>query len=132
MRDGGCCRSRRSHDGAITYLTDFALYGYAPDWSWANDKIIFTNEILSAKCSPAPDDDTWNIFSIQPDGSDLRRLTDVPKGTRLRHAVWSPDGSHILAADEGAQTGRWIDPTTGQLRDLGGSMLAHPHLQPGG
>ncbi|HEV8421421.1 MAG TPA: hypothetical protein VGR13_08715, partial [Actinomycetota bacterium] len=35
----------------------------------------------------------WQIFTLNPDGTDLTRLTDLP--TNQSHPAWSPDGTRI-------------------------------------
>jgi Tol biopolymer transport system component len=55
-----------------------------PDWS-VNNSIVFTRRSL---------DNKFDIYTIHPDGSDLKRLTDFPASDG--HAVWSYDGKHIL------------------------------------
>ena len=46
----------------------------------------------------APDDrfryDEFDIYTIRPDGTDLRRLTDAEGNDA--HSLWSPDGNYIL------------------------------------
>src|SRR5918912_51115 len=37
-----------------------------------------------------------DIFTVQPDGSHLRRLTDNPRGFDASSPDWSPDGRRIL------------------------------------
>ena len=39
-------------------------------------------------------DGAYDIFSIRPDGMDLRRLTTTPGNDA--HGAWSPDGKHIV------------------------------------
>ena len=39
-------------------------------------------------------DNNFDIYTINPDGSDLKRLTNFPASDA--HAVWSYDGKHIM------------------------------------
>jgi len=55
-----------------------------PDWS-VNNSIVFTRR------SP---DDKFDVYTIDPDGSNLKRLTDSPASDG--HAVWSYDGKKIM------------------------------------
>jgi Tol biopolymer transport system component len=71
-------------DGAITRLT--ADNDNFPMWSPAGDSICFTRETTGAK--------TFDIFTIRPDGTGLRQLTDAPGNDA--HNAWSPDGKYIL------------------------------------
>ena len=56
-----------------------------PGWSPDGSRIVFTRRQA---------DGNYDVFTIRPDGSDLRRLTNSP--TVDGHAVWSTDGKHIL------------------------------------
>ena len=55
-----------------------------PDWSPDGTRILFTRQL----------DGNSDIYSIKPDGTDLRRLTTFPANDA--HAVWSGDGKLIL------------------------------------
>ena len=56
-----------------------------PGWSPDGSRIVFTRRQA---------DGNYDVFTIRPDGSDLRRLTSSPAVDG--HAVWSTDGKHIL------------------------------------
>jgi len=69
-------------DGSIkTLTTDTDNF---PSWSPTDDLIEFTRAI----------DGGYDIFSIRPDGTNLRRLTVAPGNDA--HGVWSPDETHIV------------------------------------
>jgi Tol biopolymer transport system component len=55
-----------------------------PKWSPDGDLISFTRAV----------DGAFDIYSIRPDGTDLRRLTDAPGNDA--HDAWSPDGEQIV------------------------------------
>jgi Tol biopolymer transport system component len=55
-----------------------------PGWSVKN-RIVFTRKSA---------DNNFDIYTINPDGSDLKRMTDFPATDA--HAVWSYDGTRIL------------------------------------
>jgi Tol biopolymer transport system component len=55
-----------------------------PSWSPTDHLIEFTRASGGA----------YDIFSIRPDGTNLRRLTMAPGNDA--HGVWSPDGKHIV------------------------------------
>lgn len=55
-----------------------------PGWSVKN-RIVFTRKSA---------DDNFDIYTINPDGTDLKRLTDYPASDA--HAVWSYDGTRIM------------------------------------
>lgn len=69
-------------DGTITKLT--TENDNFPFWSPAGDLITFTR----------PGKNQFDIFSIKPDGSDLKQLTDAPGNDA--HCAWSPDGKYIV------------------------------------
>jgi Tol biopolymer transport system component len=69
-------------DGSIETLTTES--DNFPAWSPAGGAIEFTRAI----------DGAYDIFSVRPDGTNLRRLTTAPGNDA--HGVWSPDGSHIV------------------------------------
>ncbi len=69
-------------DGTVRTLT--TGYDNFPAWSPRGDLIVFSRLA----------DGDFDIFSIRPDGTDLRRLTTTPGGDS--HPAWSPDGEHIL------------------------------------
>lgn len=62
--------------------------GDGPDWSPDGSQILFR--------SPETDDFlNSNIFTIHPDGTQLRQVTHVPAKTKVYSASFSPDGSAI-------------------------------------
>ncbi len=69
-------------DGSIAKLT--TDYDNFPMWSPKGDRIGFTRAGKNA----------FDIFSIRPDGSDLKQLTAAPGNDA--HCAWSPDGQYIL------------------------------------
>ena len=69
-------------DGSVSKLTDG--YDNFPRWSPAGNLIEFTSFRNS----------DFDVYTIHPDGSDLRQLTTTPGNDG--HAVWSPDGKYLL------------------------------------
>jgi Tol biopolymer transport system component len=57
-----------------------------PAWSPLGDRIAFTRETGGT--------DSYDIFTIRPDGTDLTQLTHAPGNDA--HCAWSPDGKHII------------------------------------
>jgi len=55
-----------------------------PYWSPDGTRILFTRK----------QDDNFDIYTIKPDGTDLKRMTTFPANDA--HAVWSQDGKYIL------------------------------------
>jgi Tol biopolymer transport system component len=117
--------------GDISYLRDFDTFAYYPDWSWATDAVVFSTEALGSNAA-GPGEGTWDLWTISPDGSDVRRVTDVPTGTRLWQPSWTPDGTSIIADREADRGGVLVDPSSGLLEELAyqDSPVTHPRLQP--
>lgn len=70
-------------DHAIKVLT--TEYDNVPYWSPDGQRILFTRKLSG---------NNFDIFTIRPDGSDLRRLTTTPANDA--HAVWTDDGNYIM------------------------------------
>jgi Tol biopolymer transport system component len=58
-----------------------------PGWSPDGSKIVFTRKIINPT---DPNKFNYDVFTIKPDGSDLKRLTS--DGSNQGHAVWTYDG----------------------------------------
>ncbi len=74
------------------------------------DTILYGTDVLGFKTPQEPGDDTWNLFTIKPDGTGLKQITDVPAGSRLWEASWTPDGTRIIADWESNRIGVFVDP----------------------
>ena len=70
-------------DGKIVPLTDGAHYDNFPQWSPKGDAIMFTTDR----------DDDFELYTIRPDGTGLRRITNSPGNDA--HSVWSNDGEWV-------------------------------------
>jgi Tol biopolymer transport system component len=70
---------------AVQALTDGTDNVNSPAWSPRGDQIAFT--------AKRDGDADYDIFTIRPDGSDMRRLTNAPGNDS--HPSWSPDGEWI-------------------------------------
>ena len=73
-------------DGSVKTLTT-ELDNF-PSWSPKGDLIAFTRR------SRALPDYDYDIFTMRPDGSNVRQLTTAPGNDS--HSSWSPDGQYIL------------------------------------
>ena len=65
-------------------------YDTLPGWSPNGDQIIFSRYASDERFRY----DEFDIYSIRPDGTGLKRLTDAEGNDA--HSFWSPDGNHIL------------------------------------
>ncbi|HLX45198.1 MAG TPA: hypothetical protein VKR43_17245 [Bryobacteraceae bacterium] len=80
--EGDGLRVMNLEDRSITNLTE--EYDNFPVWSPRGDLIAFIRRV----------DGDFEVFSIRPDGKDVRRLTHV-KGNEA-HLAWSPGGEKLL------------------------------------
>ena len=71
-------------DGKTTALTDGSHYDNFPAWAPNGSVILFTSD---------RSDGRFELYTIRPDGTDLKRLTNVPGSNA--HAAWSSDGAWI-------------------------------------
>jgi Tol biopolymer transport system component len=120
--------------GEPTHLLPFASYAYKPDWNRVTGQIVFSTETIQYASDVERLGQSWNLYVIDPDGGDLRQLTDVPSGTFLWQPTWTPDGSAVTATrDEGMRRSTVrINPETGDVVSLFASgMQYHPRLRPG-
>jgi Tol biopolymer transport system component len=99
--------------GEPRYLTDFDVFGTTPDWGWVTNEIVFSTRLIETKRAPAPGDETWDLYAVQPDGTGLRTITNVADGQRLIAPRWTPDGTHLTAYDLVAGGGILVDPVSG-------------------
>jgi Tol biopolymer transport system component len=81
--EGNGLRIMNLKDGSVTPLTE--EYDNFPVWSPRGDLIAFVRRFGG---------DNFEVFTIRPDGRDLRRLTDS-RGNDA-HPAWSPDGEKIM------------------------------------
>src|SRR5579862_4721845 len=80
--DGDGLRIMNLEDHAVARLT--SDYDNFPVWSPRGDLIAFIRRV----------DGDFEVFTIRPDGKDVRRLTNQ-KGNEA-HLAWSPDGEKLL------------------------------------
>jgi TolB protein len=72
-------------DAKTTQLTDGSHYDNFPQWAPNGSVILFTSD---------RSDGRFELYTIRPDGTDLKRLTNVPGSNA--HSTWSPDGAWIV------------------------------------
>jgi Tol biopolymer transport system component len=67
-----------------------------------------------------PDQTKGAIFTMNPDGSHIRQITNPPKGWRDNVPAWSPDGKRItferFKSDESTSRIMVVNPDTGNTR----------------
>jgi Tol biopolymer transport system component len=80
---------------AVTDTPNDGMGGFSPDWSPDGTTIAF--EVVDGR--------SWNIYTVHPDGTDLRPLANGP-GDEIQ-PVWSPDGSLVayMASPQGSGAG---------------------------
>jgi Tol biopolymer transport system component len=83
-KDGYGLRIKNLQTNALTTLT--SEYDNFPLWSPRGDLILFSRLV----------EDAYEIFTIKPDGSSLKRLTATHGNDA--HEAWSPDGEYIVFA----------------------------------
>ena len=80
--EGQGLRVMNLEDKSVRMLTDD--YDNFPVWSPRGDLIVFTRQ----------EDGDFELFTIRPDGSGLKRVTTAPGNEA--HCAWSPDGEWIV------------------------------------
>jgi Tol biopolymer transport system component len=80
--EGQGLRVMNLEDKSVRVLTDD--YDNFPLWSPRGDLIAFTRQI----------DGDFELFTIRPDGSGLKRVTTAPGNEA--HCAWSPDGEWMI------------------------------------
>ena len=73
-------------DGSVKTLT--TEMDNFPSWSPTGDLIAFTRRVGGTE------DYDYDLFTMRPDGTNIRRLTTAPGNDS--HSSWSPDGKYIL------------------------------------
>ena len=88
--------------GTTRTLTTSTLRNSEPNWAPTGRQLAFTREsaissqtcnLITAKCTGGQSDDV-DVWTMNADGSGLRRLTATP-GVEESQASWSPDGRQI-------------------------------------
>jgi len=90
----------QSEDGELSYAITDDPRDTAPVWSPDGSQVAFVRR----------QHDHWEIYVVDADGRNLRRLTDTPRkpGGDLGNSVapaWSPDGGYVAFFTD--RTGEW-------------------------
>jgi TolB protein len=85
---------------AASYLITHDSRDTSPVWSPDGRHVAFTRR----------QHDHWEVYLVDADGGNLRRLTDTPKQSdgslgNSASPAWSPDGKHLAFLTD--RTGRW-------------------------
>jgi TolB protein len=78
-------------------VSNHPLYDANPGWS-ADKRIVFQTNRDVPNAKPYEDGSPREIYTVDPDGSDLRRVTN--NGWDDNHPDWSPDGQTIVLSSE--------------------------------
>lgn len=128
LGDGRLLDPRRGRQAASAHTVDLA--GGDADWSPDGKLIVFSTYPLVY----FQETGVSNLYTIRPDGSDLRRLTSYDEGeTRASQPRWTPDGKHIIyVADTGGARELWLMDADGshRVQITEGGIYTHPVWQP--
>ncbi len=114
--------------GPMTILTDPTLFAAHPDWSPDGSLITFNTYDTGNMHGITQ---ASNVYTIAPDGTDLRQLSTESVDGRMRigQPFWSADGTRIWVSVarefETDSTGQpkntlgWVDAATGELHEIG-------------
>ena len=92
-RQQGSIFKVRADGSGLTRLTDGPGTGVddrQPNWSPAGDRILFQRRLPGA--------DDWDIYTMRPDGSDIRQITKTEASDT--DASFSPDGNWIVYSSD--------------------------------
>ena len=117
--------------GELHFLTTFDTFAFYPDWSWATNTIVYDMETIVDQKSPGSDDDTSNLFVIQPDGSGRKQVTDVAQGKK-DHPADLDSRRHLRSSLTSQISGlaSVSSSTTGNVQEFSGCCVSHPRLRP--
>lgn len=87
-------------DGAVSYLISHDYRDTSPVWSPTGQQVAFVRR----------QHDHWEVYVVDADGGNLRRLTDTPRkpNGEVGHSAspaWSPDGQYLAFLTD--RRGKW-------------------------
>ncbi len=114
-------------DGRASNVTRDAATEFDVSWSPDGERVAFSSDREGSQ----------DVFVADADGSDVRRLTDLP--TLEGGATWSPDGKRIAFALESADESTFAIYVLGvnggeakKLTEKKGCYVGHPNWSPNG
>ncbi len=122
----------KSTGGNPKVLTNFGDYAYYPDWSPDGSTIVYSVETVQYAAQKPDWADTWDLWTIDPNGSGARRLTAVDQGIRLWQPTWAPDGSAVYATQDSAAAREAVRVELDGTVGPGLTGATHVRLQPTG
>jgi Tol biopolymer transport system component len=111
----------------VRSLTDPALFAATADWSRDGELIVYS--ALPKAGGEAPD-----LFTIAPDGSDIRRRTTLADGGgSAQEPTFDLDGSSVVFVADGAAPLSRVDLDSGVVSTAFAADTAgnHPRPRPG-
>jgi Tol biopolymer transport system component len=94
---------------AIRPLTDPALFASWGDWNPSGDLIVYS-------ALPTPDAESPELFTVRPDGSEVRQLTDLAvEGGSATEPTFDLDGATVVFVDGSTGALRRVDLITGAI-----------------
>ena len=96
------------------------------DWNPAGDLIVYS-------ALPTPDAETPELFTIRPDGSDVRQLTNLAaEGSSAIEPTFDLDGASVVFVDESSGALRRVDLATGAVTNAftKDTFANHPSPRP--
>ena len=123
-------------------LTDWEIHASHPDWGPDGTILFTTYDLSSSGGMDVPSD----LYTIAPDGSELRRLTMLEEGVqRATQPRWTPDGTGVVFTlqedpatipdgfpNKNARRLAWISPDGEGMRYATAEPVfgTHPEMRP--
>ena len=90
-------------------ITPWSMRGANPTWAPDGSRILFASIVPAGHLAPGT-----NLYTVRPDGTDLRRITNVGANHYVLAGSYSPDGEAVVYATD-------LDATP---KPLGGNTFA--------
>ena len=85
--------TRAIRGGTERPITPARLEAWAPDWNPQGGRIVFSSNLYSTRPHGA-------IYTVRPDGTGLRKLTNPPWPLEDSQASYSPDGRRLVLSSD--------------------------------